>query len=351
MSVDASLVVDAATRVFRELANPRLALRGADWQAPFWAACREVGLPVALAPEACGGSGTSLAEGFGVFRAAGRSALAMPLVETMLANWVLGAAGLEAIDAPLALLPSRPRDVVRIDEAGTVHARALHVPFASGCSHLVFVDESGGEVRVAVLAREQCQILGARCLAGDALDAVSVHGVRGTAHATIETASARDVLMLGATARAMQMAGALETMLTLSVAYTHERVAFGKAISKFQAVQQNLARMGGEVAAAIAVAESAADAMAHRPAAQAELLLEVASAKSRCGEAVEAGAAIAHQMHGAIGFSEEHVLHRYSLRALAWRDDFGHESHWQALLGAAALDHGGAALWPLLAAR
>ena len=38
------------------------------------------------------------------------------------------------------------------------------------------------------------------------------------------------------------------------------------------------------------------------------------------------GAAIAHQVHGAIGFTKEHILHRFTLRLLAWRDDFGNES-------------------------
>ena len=49
---------------------------------------------------------------------------------------------------------------------------------------------------------------------------------------------------------------------TLSVAYANERVAFERPIGKFQAVQQNLARLAGEVAAALAVAGSAADAIA-----------------------------------------------------------------------------------------
>ena len=47
------------------------------------------------------------------------------------------------------------------------------------------------------------------------------------------------------------------------------------------------------------------------------VFLEVASAKIRIGEAAAEGAAIAHQVHGRIGFSQEHVLHRFTLRLLA----------------------------------
>ncbi len=122
-------------------------------------------------------------------------------------------------------------------------------------------------------------------------------------------------------------------MLDISVRYSNERVAFEKKISKFQAVQHNLARLAGESAAALAAATSAADAIANSTSFDDGFFLEAASAKIRCSEAAEKGAAIAHQVHGAIGFTVEHILHRYSLRALAWRDDFGSESYWAVELG------------------
>ena len=81
------------------------------------------------------------------------------------------------------------------------------------------------------------------------------------------------------------------------------------------------------------------------------VFLEAAAAKIRCAEAAEKGAAIAHQVHGAIGFTIEHILHRYSLRALAWRDDFGSESYWAVELGKLVADRGADELWPLVASR
>ena len=131
----------------------------------------------------------------------------------------------------------------------------------------------------------------------------------------------------------MQMVGALEAILDLAVAYANERVAFGRPIGKFQAVQQSLARLAGEVAAALAAAGSAADTMATAEMSDDGAFLEVASAKIRVGEAAGEGAAIAHQVLGAIGFTREHVLHRYTRRLWAWRDDFGSESHWAVKLG------------------
>ena len=96
---------------------------------------------------------------------------------------------------------------------------------------------------------------------------------------------------------------------------------------------------------------SAADAIANAKSFDDEVYLEAASAKIRCAEAAEKGGAIAHQVHGAIGFTMEHILHRYSLRALAWRDDFGSESHWAVELGKLVASRGADELWPLVASR
>src|ERR1700730_9302549 len=78
---------------------------------------------------------------------------------------------------------------------------------------------------------------------------------------------------------------------------------------------------------------SPADAIAHAETFDDAVFLEAAAAKIRSAEAAQEGAAIAHQIHGAIGFTREHVLHRFTLRVLGWRDDFGNESHWAVELG------------------
>jgi acyl-CoA dehydrogenase len=156
---------------------------------------------------------------------------------------------------------------------------------------------------------------------------------------------------MGAAARAMQMAGALEAILELAVHYANERVAFARPIGKFQAVQHNLARLAGETAAAVAAAGSAADTIARASSIDEAVLLEAAAAKIRVGEAAGEGAAIAHQVFGAIGFTQEHTLHRFTRRLWAWRDDFGNESAWAVKLGNLVAAKGADGLWPMLAAR
>jgi acyl-CoA dehydrogenase len=199
-----------------------------------------------------------------------------------------------------------------------------------------------------------------RSIAGDALNTVSLEAVRPiTTRTAPDGFDANSLLAMGAAARAMQMSGALAAILDIAVAYANDRVAFERPIAKFQAVQHNLARLAGEAAAAMAAAGSAAQALAAASGAETlasppfadALFLEVAAAKIRVGEAAGVGAAIAHQVLGAIGFTREHVLHRFTQRLWAWRDDFDNESAWAVRLGALIAARGSDGLWPLLASR
>jgi alkylation response protein AidB-like acyl-CoA dehydrogenase len=215
----------------------------------------------------------------------------------------------------------------------------------------VLADSAQGPV-VALVATADCRIVAGRSVAGDPSDTVVFERVRPLRLAPASARFDRDALMLmGSVVRAVETAGALEAILAMSVAYANERVAFERPIGKFQAVQQNLARLAGEVAAALAVSGSAADAMAQPDVPDEAVFLEAASANIRCAEAAQEGSAIAHQVFGAIGFTQEHVLHRFTLRMLGWRDDFGNESHWAAELGRRIAAHGADDFWPLVASR
>ena len=63
------------------------------------------------------------------------------------------------------------------------------------------------------------------------------------------------------------------------------------------------------------------------------------------------GAAIAHQVHGAIGFTHEHSLHFATRRLWAWREEFGADAWWAERLGQAAIAAGAAGFWPALTQR
>ncbi|MDB5656309.1 MAG: acyl-CoA dehydrogenase-like, partial [Tardiphaga sp.] len=218
--------------------------------------------------------------------------------------------------------------------------------------HIAVVASGADGVSIALVEASACRIAQGLNLSDDPSDTVTFDHVKPVKIAAAPAGiDHKSLLLVGALVRSLQIAGAMESMLDISVNYAGERVAFEKKISKFQAVQHNLARLAGDTSAALAAASSAADALANSTLFDDAIFLEVAAAKIRCGEAAEKGAAIAHQVFGAIGFTQEHILHRYTLRALSWRDDFGSESYWAVELGRLVASRGADELWPLVASR
>ncbi|SDT34787.1 acyl-CoA dehydrogenase family protein [Bradyrhizobium canariense] len=354
MAESENIVAETAEKIFADLADAQTInhdKKGA-WKEPLWRALTEAGLPLSWVPEDCGGSGASMAEGFSVLSAAGRFAVAVPLAETMLAGWLLAQTKIASPDGAMTVAPASPKDRITLNADGTLSGRARGVPFAKAAKHIAVLATGTGGSSIALVDAAACRIEAGLNLGGDNSDTVTFDKVSPIVIKPTPKGFDQSTLMLmGGVARSLQIAGALESMLDISVRYSNERVAFEKKISKFQAVQHNLARLAGESAAALAAATSAADALANATSFDDEVFLEAVSAKIRCSEAAEKGSAIAHQVHGAIGFTIEHILHRYSLRALAWRDDFGSESYWAVELGKLVAARGADELWPLVASR
>jgi acyl-CoA dehydrogenase len=349
MSDSADLIADATRRIFCELGNPQ-SLKSDDDRHRLWNALEGAGLTRTWIADSLNGSGASLADGFNVLRIAGEYAVSVPLAETLLGGWLLQQANLALPDGIVTIAPVDDRDRIALSANNKLSGSARAVPFARNAAHFAVLATRDQTTFAACVDRKSCSVTEHTNLAHDARDAVAFRDspVATLAPVAIDFDS---LMLMGAAVRSMQMAGALQGILDLSVAYANERIAFEKPIGKFQAIQHSLAKLAGETAAAIAAASSAADAINSSPNFDTAVLLEVASAKIRVGEAVATGAAIAHQVHGAIGFSQEHVLHHYTQRLWAWRDDFGSESYWAVKLGQLVTRNGADALWPMLAAR
>jgi len=352
--VSENIVAETAARIFADFADPQTvnSAKNDGWKASLWQALVEAGLTLAWVPEEQGGAGADLADGFAVLGAVGRFAAPVPLAETLLAGWLLSRAGIASPAGMMTVAPARPGDRITLDSSGTLSGRAGGVPFAQDAEHLAVVAEGPVAPSIALLDARACRITEGRSLAGDALNIVTLDRAK-PIQAVLSPAhfDQTSLMLMGVTVRSIETAGALETVLELAVRYANERVAFDRTIAKFQAIQHSLARLAGEVAAAITASGSAADAIARAEAFDDAAFLEVATAKIRSAEAAEEGAAIAHQVHGAIGFTREHILHRFTLRLLAWRDDFGNESHWAAALGSRVAARGAQEFWPLVASR
>ena len=271
------------------------AAEAVGWSPQLWAELEASGL-------ASVGAESSRLEAAAVVRIAARHAAPVPLAETVMASWLLADDGIE--------VPAGPLTVVTEGSA----------PYASVARGLVVHHE--------LVRPDDCRIEPMRPnLAGEPWSLVDPSG------------PIPWLQPIGTLLRSVQMAGALERVLDLTVDYVQERKQFGSQLSRFQAVQQQLAILAGEVAAAGA----AVDAALEQPG-----LLSVAAAKIRCGQAAGRSAEIAHQLHGAIGYTDEHRLHQFTRRLWSWRDEFGSETEWAARLGALLAREGGDKLWEVL---
>lgn len=338
MNETTQMMLESAERLLRDACPKAVvdAAEGGQFPEALWTELEALGLPNACLGEGQGGVGLPLAEGLTLLRLAGRYAVPLPFAETLLGRALLGAEGpKEGLAGLLTIALPSP--------AGGFDP----VPFAPWAQWVLVAREGAdGALMLHCVAVKALTFSDARPgLAGD-LEARLLAGVPETGGFQSPMAPTLERLRgLLALSRAVMIAGALESALELSVAYALERKQFGREIAKFQAVQQQLAVLTGEVAAALRAADAGLEALDSPREATAW-----AVAKARAGEAAGKGAEIAHQVHGAMGFTHEHQLHHRTRRLWAWRDQYGHEAYWQARLGRALCAAGADALWPELTA-
>lgn len=128
--------------------------------------------------------------------------------------------------------------------------------------------------------------------------------------------------MLGATARAIQMVGAVKSVADRTLEYVKERRQFGRPIGAFQAIQHYMADMAIKVKSAQHLANRAAWSLDNVDDAG-EVARAVSRAKWAANTLMPEVCWTAHQSHGAIGFTWEHDLHLYTRRVLSWRAEYG----------------------------
>jgi len=345
-----SIIVDTATKIFQDLCEADTVNKAekGEWPKALWDALEESFLPLTWVPDTLGGAGAEIADGFAVLRVAGRFAAPVPIAETLLAGWLLAQAGIESPAGPMTIAPVHEDGDIQVGEAGALVGRARHVPFARNAGHIALVGTRNGAPVAALVAAKGLAISPGVGLSGEPRDTVTFDGATALDVKPAPGLDPARLTLIAAAARTQQMAGALERILEQSVQFAMDRVQFGRPIAKFQAVQHNLATLAGEVAAASAAADGAAEAVAQHGVAGDVVAAEVAIAKLRVGDAAGIGAAIAHQVHGAMGFTYEHTLHHSTRRLWGWREEFGNETLWAERLGRMVAARGADALWPFV---
>lgn len=341
-AAETEVLLETVERLFAALA----AAPGAGGSAlAGWERIEELGLGSLLVPESAGGFGGSWQAACEVLRLAGRFGIALPLAETLIARAQLAAHGIEAPAGALTLagegsgvLAGAPD---RWEFSGTLEA----VPWGAACGHVLAEAHRDGRVCLVLLPRTAARAIDAgRNLAAEPRDRLRFERARPAAVAEGGPLGAGSLFALGAFARVAASAGALQAILEQTVEHTNQRVQFGRPLSQFQVIQQQLALLAEDAAAVACAALAAARALD-----VGDADFEIAAAKLRANRAIGSGTSIAHQCHGAIGVTHEHGLHRFTQRLWSWRSEFGNDRHWAHWLGERVVRAG--ALWPLLTER
>jgi acyl-CoA dehydrogenase len=302
-----------------------------------WSTLADLGVDRLTGGDSRGGGGATWAESAILLRAAGSNAAPVPVVENdLLAGLLLDEASIIAQDSLI-------RSAAVLDREG----RARSVPWAADVDRLVVLWPSDDQWRVADVPVKDIDIEAGENLAGEPRDHVTLD-VASLDGSAVPDAVADEFRLRGALARSHLMTGAMDRIQRIVIEHASARVQFGRPLAKFQAVQHLVADLAAEIALAEATTSAAAELAQSQGFGSSRTRFAVASSRSVSGHAASVVARGAHQVLGAIGFTREHELHRYTNRLLSWRSEFGSIRSWDTELTRAAVDAGSAGLWPLI---
>jgi len=325
MSELRTLLADTTTKVLGGIKDASLETA--------WKQITETGLANVLIGEDDGGFGGNWEDALIVVKACGHFAVPAPLPEAILATHLARTAKLTLPEGMITIAPNANGKL----EADRFTGDFRSVPWGRNASHILAALDG----QLILATRADAKIDHHENPAGEPRDTLRFEGAK-----VAKAASQSDVLTALALLRTAQIAGALDHALELSVGYTRERKQFGRPLSQFQAIQQQLAVLAEETAAAGMAAAAAFRAMD-----RGDADFEIAAAKLRANRAARTSTGIAHQVHGAMGFTAEYSLHHLTRRLWAWQTEAGNERYWGERLGARVAARGAKAYWPDLVAR
>jgi acyl-CoA dehydrogenase len=322
-------------------------LDDSGWHSAAWSALGEMGVTALTVPEALGGGGATSADAAVVLLTLGSVGASVPIVETgMTAGWLLGRIPARLPAGIVTAAVAENMDVRATSDGWLVSGVARRVPWGRYAETLVLLTRAGDDWRVLVLPTAGLEIRQHVNIAGEPRDDVVVtraivptadlHSIPGSADL------ADDFRRRGAFGRSLLMAGAAQGVYGHSARYAQERLQFGRPLAAMQAIQQMLGELAAEASAVTVAAEAAALALDRDP----TQTWPLDAARVRITSAVRTITTLGHQIHGAIGFTNEHPLHRLTTRLWAWREEYGNQSTWSDALGTELARRDDLPLWP-----
>ena len=331
----------------------------------YWKEVAQLGWTGLLIPEEYGGAGLDLPE-LGVLMEECGAALAPgPLFETALlgasvinrygndgqkAEMLPAIAEGSAVVTPAiheempAWASSRVYATARVEDGQWVlRGEKRFVPFADSANIFLVSANTGpgdDDSTLFVVRREDIgdsELVPMKAASGSPVGQVKLRGVRLPEDAVLggvgNGQKAVDYLLhLGAAGRSLQMAGAARRVVDMTVDYVSTRRQFGRPVGSFQAVQHHCANMAVAARGILLMARQGVWVLSNGPPGDTAAL----KAKLYANRELQGICALAHQCHGAIGFTWEHDLHLFTRHAIGWRSEYGDTRQLTNLLSPAA---------------
>lgn len=345
LNQEQTLLRDAATRLAAK-AGPRRAreLRnaGSEIDRAAWSEMIDAGWVPALVAEKDGGLGLGLFDLALALEETGKQIVMAPLIEAAAAIWGVSQATDTAHPAraaiasktvvPAMALPGQRYDTVArpaLDaNAMTLAGTVSFVAFAPSADLFLVDAAAGGEAILCLVRRDAAGLAIAATpnVDGSTSSTLTFSRVavaegdivaRG-AGAAATTTKMQELIVLGTSA---ELLGVAEAALDATLAYTRLREQFGKKIGSFQALQHRMVDcyVDAELNRSLLFQVlSAWDDERSHPA-------MVSAVKARVGKGALKTVRTALQLHGAIGYTDEHDIGVYYKRAVALAAKYGNE--------------------------
>ncbi len=335
------LLRDAAAKLGAARGGPKRARQLRDARAGIdadaWKEIVAAGWLSALVAEERGGLGLGAFDLALALEETGKQVVMTPLTEAASAVWALaeaGAAADQAMQEKLVVPASSPpgqsyggESAVRLN-GDTLSGSLSFVPFADKADAFLVVANEGPATALCLVPRATGGVSVATTHNVDgstssrlvfdrvALSADQAIAKGGKAEAI--AAKMNELLLLGT---AVELLGTAQAALDITLAYIKLREQFGKPIGSFQALQHRAVNcyVDAELNRSLIFAVLAAwDAGTCHPA-------MVPAAKARASRCALDTVRAALQLHGAIGYTDEHDIGIYYKRAVALAAKYGNE--------------------------
>ncbi len=319
------ILYDSFDRLLTDVSTPQVVrdIEADGSTQDLWQQIIESGFTDAMISEKSGGAGLALADAFSLFFLCGRHALPIPLAYAMFAKHVCALNGISAPDQAITISP------LPVHGSGDI-IDCRNVPFGKLAKWVVVSHTAPSGSHKDMLL----PVSDAECSDTGVVGSLQAHLCwKKVPASAIVLKNTVPWLEIAATITASLMAGAMDSVLNMTVGYAGERVQFGRPIGKFQAVQQQLS-----VLAELAVASRmAAELGCQENPDGTPNGLAAAVAKARASEAAGTVVSIAHAVHAAMGVTAEYDLQLFTRRLIEWRTDFGSAGYWNRRVGDAVL--------------